>query len=64
MTTTPKKDNGKKADDTVIDVETTEAGPSTRLPALKAPTIEPLGGWKQVEALLDQQPGSLTHLRV
>ena len=48
-TTTPKKDNGKKADDTVIDVETTEAGPSTRLPALKAPTIEPLGGWKQVK---------------
>ena len=52
MTTTPKKDNGKKADDTVIDVETTEAGPSTRLPALKAPTIEPLGGWKQVKHYL------------
>ena len=52
MTTTPKKDDNKKAADAVIDVETTDAGPSTRLPALKAPTIEPLGGWKQVKHYL------------
>ena len=51
MTTTPKKDDTKKADD-VIDVETTEAGPSNRLPPLKAPTIEPLGGWKEVKHYL------------
>ena len=51
MTTTPKKDDTKKADD-VIDVETTEVGPPTRLPPLKAPTIEPLGGWKQVRNYL------------
>ena len=52
MTTTPKKDDSKKTDDNVIDVETTEAGPSTRLPALKAPTIAPLGGWKEVKYYL------------
>ena len=51
MTTTPKQDNTKKADD-IIDVETTEVGPPTRLPPLKAPTIEPLGGWKQVRNYL------------
>ena len=51
MTTTPKKDDTKKADD-IIDVETTEVGPPTRLPPLKAPTIEPLGGWKQVRNYL------------
>ena len=51
MTTTPKKDDTKKADD-IIDVETTEAGPANRLPPLKAPTIEPLGGWKQVRNYL------------
>ena len=45
MTTTPKQD-------TVIDVETTEVGPQTRLPPLKAPTIEPLGDWKQVRNYL------------
>ena len=51
MTTTPKQDNTKKADD-IIDVETTEAAPPTRLPPLKAPTIEPLGEWKQVRNYL------------
>ena len=51
MTTTPKQDNTKKADD-IIDVETTEVGPPTRLPPLKAPTIEPLGEWKQVRNYL------------
>ena len=45
VTTTPKQD-------AVIDVETTEVGPQTRLPPLKAPTIEPLGEWKQVRNYL------------
>ena len=52
MTTTPKRDNNKKADGEVIDVETTEPGPSTRLPPLKAPTIQPLGGWREVRNYL------------
>ena len=52
MTTTPKQADNKKADDNVIDVETTEAEPSTRLPAPKAPTIAPLGGWKEVKHYL------------
>ena len=61
MTTTPKKDD-VKADNEVVDVETTEPGPSTRLPPLKAPTIQPLGGWKEVRNLPRQQPGACTSL--
>ena len=57
MTTTPKKaaTTPKRTDDkadNVIDVETTEPGPATRLPPLKAPTIQPLGGWREVRGYL------------